>query len=242
MTYVIVGGSAGVGRALAEKYASEGKHLVVISQDYRDSEALAKHLRIVHKTTAVALEIDLSNGELSYEKVDAALTGLPPLAGVLVPAGLNDDADKVGLADSILETITRVNYLAPCKIINHLLPVLRKTSGSVIGFGSIAATRGRSKNAGYAAAKNALNSYFESLQHDLINSTIVVQFYVLGYVDTNLAFAQKLLFPRVKPEDVADYVLAHNGVSGRFFFPRYWRPVCAIVRWLPWIIFKRLSI
>ena len=67
------------------------------------------------------------------------------------------------------------------------------------------------------------------------------QYYVLGYMDTNLTFAQKLLFPLASPESVADTV--HNGrsTSGRYFLPRLWYILYRSVQLLTRTIFKRLS-
>ena len=40
MTFIIVGASAGLGRALAEKFASEGNNLIIISSELKDVNAL----------------------------------------------------------------------------------------------------------------------------------------------------------------------------------------------------------
>ena len=67
------------------------------------------------------------------------------------------------------------------------------------------------------------------------------QYYVLGYRNTNLAFAQKLLFPLATPESMADAVYKRRFTSGRYFLPRLWYILYRGVRQLPWAIFKRLS-
>jgi decaprenylphospho-beta-D-erythro-pentofuranosid-2-ulose 2-reductase len=241
MTYIIAGGSSGLGRALAETYASKGEDLVLISQDERDTRALAAHLNLVYGTRAVPLAMDLAGEDLPYKRIDDALASLPLLQGILLPVGFNDPADAVGLPDARLETITRANYLSPCKLVNYYLPRLRSGSGTIVGFGSVATARGRSRNAAYAAAKNALETYFQSLRHHAAGSSLTVQFYVLGYLDTNLAFAQSLRLPLGDPQELARRVYRRQKVDGRFFFPGYWRLVCGVVRWLPWTIFKRLS-
>ena len=67
------------------------------------------------------------------------------------------------------------------------------------------------------------------------------QYYVLRYRNTNLAFAQKLLFPLATPESMADAVYKRRFTSGRYFLPRLWYILYRGVRHLPWTIFKRLS-
>ena len=40
MTFIIVGASAGLGRALTEKFASEGNDLIIISSELKDVDAI----------------------------------------------------------------------------------------------------------------------------------------------------------------------------------------------------------
>ena len=237
MTYLVVGASSGLGRALAERFASAGNELILVSRDRRDTEALSAHLTILHGVKISPVTIDLANSPLSYTEIDAALQIHQPLKGVLLPAGANDDDDVVGLNDDKLTYLTRVNYLAPCELLNRYLPLLKDNDGVVIGFGSVATARGRTQNAAYAAAKSALQAYFESLAH----SGMRCQFYILGYLNTNLAFAQDLPFPMAAPDRIANVVYKQRFANGRRFLPRPWYMVYRIVQLLPWFIYKRLS-
>lgn len=241
MTYIIVGGSSGLGRALAERFAVAGNELVLVSRDLRDTDPLAKHLTIKYDVKVSPVALDLDSSPLPLEVIDAVLEAHAPLKGLLMPAGLNEDQDVIGLSEEKLLSLSRVNYLSPCQMLNHYLPRLENNGGVIAGFGSIATARGRSRNAAYAAAKSALESYFESLAHYAANGTLSCQFYILGYMDTNLAFSQSLLFPLASPERVADVVYKRRFTSGRWFLPRPWFILYRVLQLLPWTIFKRLS-
>ncbi len=241
MTYVIIGGSSGLGRALAERFAAAGCELVLVSRDTRDTIPLANHLSLKYAVKVSPVAIDLNCSPLAFDAIDSVLEQHHPLQGLLLPAGMNDDNDAVGLSDEKLEQLTHVNYLSPVQLLNHYLPTLEKNSGVIVGFGSIATARGRSRNAAYAAAKRALESYFESLAHASANSGLSCQYYVLGYLDTNLAFAQNLLFPMAAPDRVADLVYKRRFTRGKRFLPRPWYILYRVVQLLPWVIFKRLS-
>ena len=67
------------------------------------------------------------------------------------------------------------------------------------------------------------------------------QDYALGYMDTMLAFGQKLLFPLASPESMADVVSERRSTSDRYFLPRLWYILYRGVQLLLWTIFKRLS-
>lgn len=242
-TYLIVGGSSGLGRALAERFARAGHALLLVSSDLRDARAVASDLTLRYHVPVSPVLFDLAISSDDFKTIDSALNDLPPLAGIMLAAGMNSPEDQPGQPPEALDTLTNANYTMLCKFISHFLPSLREAAfGLIVGFGSVAATRGRTQNAAYSAAKRALACYFESLRHSLHASNITVQFYVLGYLDTNLAFAQHLLLPRALPGRLAETVyrrrLSDFGVS---YFPFFWHPICVIVRGLPWFAYRRLS-
>ncbi len=234
-----MGASTGLGRALAEKYASAGNDLVLLSRDGRDIEALAAHLLLRFGSLAVPVAIDLAPEANFLPRIDQALAQVSPLRGVLLPVGASEPDDHVGLTDELLMQITNVNFLSPCRIVNALLP--RLGNGEVIGFGSVAALRGRSRNAAYAASKRAFMTYFESIRHSAGPPNIAVRFYIPGYLDTNLAFGQKLLFRAADPRRLARLVHADSGRSCTRYYPAYWRCIVLVVSMLPWAIYRRLK-
>lgn len=244
MTYLIVGGSSGLGRALAEQFAKAGHDLVLVSSDIRDTQALAGDLALRFGVNVVPIVLNLSAPALSFSEIDTALSGMPHLAGVLLPAGANAAEDIAGRSSADFDKLVRVNFISLCGLVNHYIPLLRGLENAVlVGFGSVAAVRGRSSNAAYAASKRALESYFESLRHALCATNIRVQFYVLGYLDTNLAFGVETSLPRAAPERLAQRVLRNLPLDfGSAFYPWFWRPVSLVLRALPWVIFRRLSL
>ncbi len=243
MTILVIGGSSGLGRALAERFALAGHALVLVSTDRRDTEAVAADLELRYRVTVVPVLLDMADPDASFNTIDAAIVGLPPIAGILLAAGMNHADDEPGDLPNHFEAIVRVNFSMPCRLVNHYLSGLRDGQPAVIiGFGSVAAVRGRTRNAAYSAAKRALDSYFESLRHALSQSNIRVQFYVLGYLDTNLAFGQTTPLPRASPTRLADFVFRHQRLDfGRKYYPGFWQPVCLALQWLPWFVYRKLK-
>ncbi len=110
-------------------------------------------------------------------------------------------------------------------IVTALWPELsRGTADYVVGFGSIAAIRGRRSNVIYASAKRALLSYFESLQHLAVGTPVRVHFYQPGYLATSQTFGKRLLCPSRSPGIWRDSCWhVSTAISGPRSTPGYWR-------------------
>ena len=244
MTYIIVGGSAGLGRAIAKKFASEKNDLIIISSDLRDTKALASDLEIRYGINVIPLQLSLSKDQIRFKEVDDALENLSPLEGLILPVGFNHPNDIPGIDDKSFSELVNTNFISVCLYINHFLPILKKLPNTtIIGFGSIATIRGRSRNATYAASKRALESYFESLRHFVVNSHLTVQFYIIGYIDTNLSFgADMTLFKPAQVDRLADTVFNNRLRDfGITFYPKYWKIIKILLPMVPWSVFKKFK-
>jgi short-subunit dehydrogenase len=244
MRYVIVGATAGLGRALAERLAADKHDLVLIGRDQRDLDATAADLSFRFGIETKVLAGDVGQPETLFERLNALLAAWSPIEGLLLPIGAASDEDTIDLPQKQVHDIVNVNFLSVVAMIKLVLPYLiGERRGVIVGFGSVAATRGRSHNMSYSAAKRALQSYFESLRHATRGCGIRVQFYVVGFLDTNLAYGVRTPLPKADPRRLADKVVRQMGKDvGVRHFPAWWRPVCAALRVAPWWLMQRLSL
>lgn len=242
MSSVVVGATAGVGRSLAEVLAANGEDLVLMASDPRDLAALASHIRTVHQRHVDTLVVDAARPHDAVDALDRLLGDRTP-DHLFFPIGASRSDDQGGLGAAGASMLININLTTVIAIVARFLPrFVARSSGSIVGFGSVASVRGRSSNVVYAAAKRGLESYFESLRHLTSGTEIEVSFYRLGYVDSQQSYGQRLLFPKANPQSVARAVVANLGRSGAFrSFPRYWRLIALVVALLPWPIFKRLQ-
>ena len=243
MSCLILGASGGLGRALCYRFAAARHDLIIVSSDERDLAAMESDLELRFGVRVSSVAVDFSR-ELDYrERLLAAVASASPLRGLLFPIGAVLSHDDGELDPMSAERLVRVNFLSVVDTVAPFLPSLRAREGStIVGFGSVAGARGRSANVVYSASKRALESYFESLRHACANGGPIVQFYVVGYLDTSLSAGRTKLFPKASPERLANRVERDlNRDIGRVFFPPYWRPICLALRWTPWFVYKRMQ-
>ena len=243
MRVLLVGASAGVGRALSEMLAARGDDLLLVASDIRDLEPLASHLRLIYGIQVAIVAADAGDLDEFLGKILSAADRFGAVQGMFFPIGTSLDADVGTLSLDEMRRIITTNLLAVIAVADHFLPrLLAENYGCIVGFGSIAAVRGRRANVAYAAAKRGLVSYFESLRHITAKSKVRVQLYQLGYVATQRTYGRKLLFPPAQPAKIAKVVVQNlDRDIGTRYLPRYWALVTWIVSVLPWVIFKRLN-
>lgn len=243
MRALVLGASAGVGRALCEALSARGVALLLVSSDIRDLEALAAHLRLVYGVDVKTVAADATDVAEFVDAVDKAAAESDGIDSLYFPIGVSHEEDRGLLSEKQATAIISANLTVVIAVTARFLPrLIALPRARIVGFGSIAAIRGRSSNVVYSAAKRGLESYFESLRHIAADSGLNVQFYRLGYVATQQSFGQRLLLPVVTPQQVArEVVLNLDKDIGRISFPRYWSLVGLVVSLVPWKIYKKLN-
>ena len=243
MTWIVVGASSGLGRALSERLAHEKKSLLLASSDLRDLLPLGSDLHIRFGTEVRCYSHDAKDHRGFAQGLFDSLRETELIDGILFPIGYVHEKDCGDLVLSGIERLINVDFLSVVSVLSLLLPrMLENKKGVIVGFGSIAGIRGRRNNVLYSASKRALQSYFESLRHRYESCGLLFQFYILGYLDTNLAFGRKLLLPKANPARIAESVVSNfDKRGGTRYLPSFWRPIGITVRTLPWLIFKRMN-
>jgi short-subunit dehydrogenase len=242
VTAIVVGASSGLGRALSVELARSGHALLLMASDARDLSAMASDLKLRFDVVVNILAVDLATDADPGARVCEALSGMPAVTSLLLPVGMSRSDDDGSLAAAAIGQLLAINLHAPIAIAHALLPRLLESKSAIVGFGSIAGARGRSKNVVYAAAKRGLETFFESLRHGHEPSALRVQFYRLGFLRSNLTFGMRLPLPVAEPDTVAAKVVAQlQNASFDRYEPRWWGLIALIVRSLPWFAFRRMK-
>ncbi len=243
MRSLVVGASAGLGRALVEELARRGHDLFLVASDEADLAPLARDLALVHGVTVHTHAADLATLDPAGLRADYDRR-FGDLDCLFLVAGLSDPADSGSVDSALLDRLIAVNFTAGVRIVNAFLDDLAaRPNGHIVGVGSVAAARARRTNSVYGASKRALEFYFESIRHHLADAPCRVQFYRLGYMATGMLGDRRVLLPVTPPERVARLMADRlGGASGVRYLPGWWRWVMLLFRLLPWPVFKRLDV
>jgi meso-butanediol dehydrogenase/(S,S)-butanediol dehydrogenase/diacetyl reductase len=190
---IVTGSASGIGRAVAERLASNGWQVVGVDVT-RDPEPPAGMSQVVG---------DAADPEVLQQALTAAgsqVHGLVLAAGV-PPRGPWDDRDH--WADVI-----RVDLTAPYEALRLALPSLARGRGSAVVVGSIAgASEGSERSPAYAAAKAGVEGLVRSFAVIAGDAGVRVNVVAPGAIDTPFDP------PRLPVDDRADVPLGRMGTA-----------------------------
>ena len=151
---VITGASRGLGAAIGARLSAEGWHLIV---DGRDGDALSDTTSRWANVTVLAGDVSdpAHREDLARAVADAGhLDLLVNNASFLGPSP-QPSLDRYPL--DVLETVYRVNVLAPLALTQRLLPYLVASNGTVVNVTSDASVEPYEGWGGYGSSKAALD-------------------------------------------------------------------------------------
>ncbi|HEV3426764.1 MAG TPA: SDR family NAD(P)-dependent oxidoreductase [Paraburkholderia sp.] len=168
-----VGASAGLGAALARRFANEGYTVVLTGRTASRIEAIAAEIR-AQGGHAVAAAADVTD-EAQIAQIAAQVRGQGTLRSAIFNAGNAVRAPTLELETAQFEQAWRTNVLGGFVFARAALPLLLAApdattsatgAGSLIFTGATASLRGRPPFAAFASAKAGLRSLSQSLARE----------------------------------------------------------------------------
>jgi NAD(P)-dependent dehydrogenase (short-subunit alcohol dehydrogenase family) len=228
-TVIVTGASAGVGRAIAHRFAAAGDRVGLIARDEAALKEVQCELRGAGAKAVEWEPADVSDSEAMFAAADRLERRLG-----FIDVWINDAMETMfsTVADmdpAEFQRVTEVTYLGFVYGTMAALKSMRlRGRGRIIQIGSALAYRGIPLQAAYCGAKHAIRGFTDSLRTELLHekSGITVSIIELPAVNTpqfDWARARIPNTPRpmgrpVEPEVVADAVFRVAQGSSR----EYW--------------------
>jgi short-subunit dehydrogenase len=243
MRILILGAASAIAQAYARRRAP-GADFVLAGRLEDRLAAIAADLVACGAASAAPFVIDL-----------AAIDGIEPAAQALrARFGEPDEAviaygvlgeQAVAERDlAIARAMIDTNFTSAALWTLALLKDRPAGRFSLVGIGSVAGDRGRASNFIYGAAKGALDRFLEGLTQKYDGTGVLIIRVKPGFVDTPMTAAINKGGPLwATPDTVAaDIERAVRKGKRVVYTPWFWGPIMAIIRHLPWFVFRRLKI
>ncbi len=168
MNIVITGGSKGMGKAMAEKFASAKNNIFICSRTEKELAETAKELNNKYNNSVQYFAADLSKKEevlkfarwLSDKKtvIDVLINN----AGLFVPGSVYNEPE------GNLEQMIQVNLYSAYHLTRALLPqMIKNKSGHIFNMCSIASLKAYANGGSYSISKFALMGFSKNLREEM---------------------------------------------------------------------------
>lgn len=243
-TIWLIGGSSGIGEALARKLAGEGAKLVLSARSEEKLQALNGELGGGH----AVLPLDVSDDAACEKAVETLFRTVPKVDSVLFFPAFYDPGEVAQYEMSKALKTVDVNLSGALRVLYRVIPKLLAQGHGQIGVcASVAGYRGLPEGQPYCATKAALINLTESMRVELQPKGLDIRIINPGFVKTRLTDKNDFAMPMmVTPEKAADYIV--RGLKGKRYeivFPPAFAVIFKLICALPakpfhWLMRKGL--
>lgn len=208
---LITGGTAGIGRAVAERLATEGASVVIVGRSEARGEAAEAQLRDAGLDVTFVCA-DVGDAEDCRRIVQVAAERFGRLDVLVNNAAMFVVGSVEETSDETWDQVLRTNLTSVYRISREAIPHLRAAGGGVIvNVASVHAIATVERLAAYAAAKGGMVALSRQMSHDLAVDGIRVNAVVVGSVATDMSRAHGAAITGVWHEGPYDTAIRRTG-------------------------------
>ena len=216
---LVTGGSRGIGKAIALKFASEGADVVFT---YLSNKAAAEQTeqelgQFGHRVKAYAS--DASSFESAHELVKQVIEDFSRIDILVNNAGITRDTLLMRMTEQQWDEVLNGNLKSAFNFTHAVVPLMaRQRAGSIISLSSVVGIAGNAGQANYAASKAGIIALSTSVAKEMGSRNVRCNCIAPGFIDTDMTsslpeelrkeWAQTIPLRRCgTPEEVANVAL-----------------------------------
>ncbi len=231
-TIWITGGSTGIGKALAIKFANEGWNVAISAR----RENLLKEISNEYENIC-SFPLDVTKKENCKEVFNLIKNKFESIDICFFSTGTWDPKKEKNIDVEQIENVFKVNFFGTLNSIKAVEEYFKnKKCGTLTIVSSIAGYRGLPNSTGYGPSKSALNNLAESLYFDFGRSNVRVCLVSPGFIKTPMTDKNDFNMPFLKtPEYAAEKIYDGlvNKNSFEIHFPKSLTMILKILGFLP---------
>lgn len=241
---LIIGATSAMAEATARRFAERGDHLFLVGRSTASLQVMADDLRTRGAGRVHMAVMDANDFAAHEPMLDSASDTMGGIDIVLISHGTLSDQNACERSVEMTMAEIRTNalsVLALLTVVAHRFE--HKKAGTIAVISSVAGDRGRQSNYVYGSAKAMVTAFMSGLHQRLAKVGVSVVTIKPGWVDTPMTSGIPKNALWISPEDAARYIVAavDRGVA-QVYVPGFWRFVMWVIRGLPDVVYRRLSI
>ncbi|HJJ14222.1 MAG TPA: 3-oxoacyl-[acyl-carrier-protein] reductase [Clostridiaceae bacterium] len=216
---LITGGSRGIGKKIAEKFARNGYNIVInYVSEKTDVNKLESDLSQNGKVEVLCIKCDVTDFNSCQEMVKKAVDKFGKIDVLINNAGITKDNLLMRMKEEDFDKVINVNLKGTFNMTKNVISyMMKKRSGRIVNISSVVGVSGNSGQANYAASKAGIIGFTKSVAKELASRNILANAVAPGFIETDMTdvlsesvkesiYSQIPLKKMGKPEEVANAV------------------------------------
>ncbi len=216
---VITGGSKGIGRSVAFKFAEEKARIVIMHYDPDDTASEETLDALAQKgVEAESHRVDVSSFEAVETLFKDVLSRFKRVDALINNAGITKDTLLMRMSEADWDAVINVNLKSVFNCTQAIIrPMVKQRSGKIVNISSVVGQIGNAGQANYSASKAGIMGFTKTVAREVAARGINVNAVAPGFIDTEMTavlsekikenFVQQIPLGKLgKPEDVAEAV------------------------------------
>ncbi len=183
----ITGASSGIGKEIAIELAKEGAKLIISSNNPEELHEVAQACK-KHTGFCVDVPIDLSNPEEVKRIADNTIGKYGTIYLLINNGGISQRSLVIDTPVEIDRKLMEIDYFSYVILTKSVLPgMIAAREGFIAATSSISGKFGFPLRSAYAAAKHAIQGFFETLRIEMLPYNVSVTIAYPGRIQTNIS-------------------------------------------------------
>ena len=206
---LVTGGTRGIGRKIAEKFAENGYNLVLNYVSSNVDLEVIKEAFKKYNNSVLILKADVSKYEECENLVKEAINKFGKVDVLFNNAGITKDGLIAMMKEENFSKVIDVNLKGTFNMCRNLVPYMMKNkSGNIVNISSVVGIVGNAGQSNYAASKAGVIGFSKALAKELAGRNIRVNAVAPGFIDTDMT---SILSDKVKENIYSQIPLKRMG-------------------------------
>ena len=231
-TIWITGGSTGIGKALAIKFANKGWNVAISARRENLLQEISSNHENIH-----GFPVDVTDKIKCKQTFEKIRNKFENIDICFFSTGTWDPKKEKDIDVEQIENVFKVNFFGTLNSIKAVEEYFKnRKMGTITIVSSIAGYRGLPNSTGYGPSKSALNNLAESLYFDFKRSNVRVCLVSPGFIKTPMTDKNDFKMPFLKTTDYAAEKIYDGLVNKNIFeihFPKSLTLILKILSFLP---------
>ncbi len=183
-SYIIYGGSSGIGKAVALMLLKFGERVAIVSNNRQELQSALDQLDSAQQERTLPLVADVRESDNVRQTVANAVDRFGGLDGMVFSAGIQVYGTVVSTPEATWDECIETNLKGAFLAGKYCIPQIAVGGGSVVIVSSVQALACQNDVAAYAASKGGLNAMTRAMALDHASQCVRVNVVCPGSVDT----------------------------------------------------------